>query len=82
MAQVEEPPAAAETEVAVEIPLTTTGVLEDPVDPIPNCPDPPQPQHLMVLSIRVTQVCAPPAETEVTSVMLTDTGNEEPTEEP
>ena len=33
VAQVEEPPAAAETEVAVEIPLTAIGVLEDPVDP-------------------------------------------------
>jgi hypothetical protein len=51
------------------MPLTKAGVLEEVLDPVPNWPDVPRPQHLMVPSDNVAQVNPIPAETEVASVM-------------
>ena len=57
------------------MPVTATGVLEEVVDPLPNWPDDPAPQHLMVLSASEAQVNPIPAETEVAFVIpFTATG--------
>jgi hypothetical protein len=71
------------TEVAVDTPVTATGVVDDDVDPLPSWPDVPRPQHLMVPSDNVAQVCAPPAETEVAVEMpVTATGKVELVDDP
>ena len=61
------------------MPVTATGVLEEALDPFPNWPDVPIPQHFMVPSESVAQVNPIPAETEVALVMpVTATGLFEP----
>jgi hypothetical protein len=47
--------APAETEVAVEIPLTVTGPMAFEVDPLPSFPKEPSPQQRIVLSASVAQ---------------------------
>ena len=66
----------AETEVAVEMLLTETGVDEVLVVPLPSRPLLPYPQHLTVPPESTVQVCEPKAaETEVAvEMLLTETG--------
>jgi hypothetical protein len=72
-AQVWEPP--EETEVAVLMPLTETGVYWLLVEPLPNRPELPDPQHLTVPPERTAQLWEPPAETAIAVLMpLTETG--------
>ena len=55
--------------------LTDTGVLWSLVDPLPNRPESPDPQHLTVPPESSAQMWFPPAETVVAVLMLlTDTG--------
>jgi hypothetical protein len=71
-------PSPALTVVAFVIPSTSTGVLENVVVPLPNCPEPFQPQHLTVPLAISAQVEAPPALTAVAPVTpTTSTGIEE-----
>jgi hypothetical protein len=59
----------AETCVAVDIPVTVTGVPELVVVELPSWPKELSPQHLKVPLERRAQECLPPAETCVAVVM-------------
>ena len=67
------PPAA--TEVAFVRPLTSTGMLEWVVDPLPSFPSVLCPQHFTSPDVRVLQVCRSPAAIVVALVIpVTATG--------
>jgi hypothetical protein len=53
--------APAATEIALAIPLTSTGVALSFVDPLPSCPAAFKPQHSIVPALNRAHVCSPPA---------------------